>query len=109
MRHATGSNQPWSQNSHVVAIGAPMAMDPGTEELFLGIAHALFVNRLHVLRLTEVVRLGIRPDPSDQNMEVPSDVDRELIQQAFAYVARHFPPAFAGKIEAAKARWVSLA
>ena len=86
-----------------------MAMDPGNEEMFLGIAHALFVNRLHVLRLTEVVRLGIRPDPADQNMEVPPEVDRELIQQAFAYVARHFPPSFAGKIEAAKARWVSLA
>jgi hypothetical protein len=86
-----------------------MAMDPGTEELFLGIAHALFVNRLHVLRLTEVVRLGIRPDPDDGNMEVPPEVDRELIQQAFSYVLHHFPPSFSGKIEAAKARWVRLA
>ena len=86
-----------------------MAMDPATEELFVGIAHALFVNRLHVLRLTEVVRLGIRPDPHDQNMEVPEDVDRELIQQAFAYVQHHFPAAFSGKIEAAKARWIRLA
>jgi hypothetical protein len=109
MPHETASNRSWSSFLAVVAIGAHMAMDPGTEEMFLGIAHALFVNRLHVLRLTEVVRLGIRPDSEDQNMEVPSDVDRELIQQAFAYVARHFPPAFAGKIEAAKARWVSLA
>ena len=85
------------------------AMDPGIEELFLGIAHALFVNRLHVLRLTEIVRLGIRPDPSDENMEVPPEVDRELIQQAFAYVMHHFPQSFSGKIEAAKARWVRLA
>ena len=54
-----------------------MVMEPGIEELFLGIAHALFVNRLHVLRLTEVVRLGIRPDPNDQNMEVPPEVDRQ--------------------------------
>lgn len=86
-----------------------MALDPVTEEIFLGIAHALFVNRLHVLRLTEVVRLGIRPDPHDQNMEVPQEVDRELIQQAFAYVQRHFPPSFSGKIESAKARWIRLA
>ncbi len=86
-----------------------MAQDPATEELFLGIAHALFVNRLHVLRLTEVVRLGIRPDPHDQNMEVPDEVDRELIQQAFAYVQRHFPGTFSSKIEAAKARWIRLA
>lgn len=86
-----------------------MAVDPATEELFVGIAHALFVNRLHVLRLTEVVRLGIRPDPHDQNMEVPQEVDRELIQQAFAYVGRHFPSTFAGKLESAKARWIRLA
>jgi len=85
------------------------ALDPAVEELFLGIAHALFVNRLHVLRLTEVVRLGIKPDPHDQNMEVPPEVDKELIQQAFAYVLRHFPPSFAGKVEAAKARWIRLA
>jgi hypothetical protein len=85
------------------------ALDPVIEELFLGIAHALFMNRLHVLRLTEIVRLGIRPDEHDGNMEVPHDVDRDLINQAFAYVVKHFPPTFAGKIEAAKARWVTLA
>ena len=85
------------------------AMDPGIEELFVGIAHALFVNRLHVLRLTEVVRHNIRPDEDDMNLEVPPDLDRDLIQQAFAYVMHHFPPSFGGKLEAAKARWVRLA
>lgn len=85
------------------------ALDPVQEEIYLGIAHALFVNRLHVLRLTEVVRLGIKPDPHDQNMEVPQEIDRELINQAFAYVTRHFPQTFSGKIEQAKARWVRLA
>jgi hypothetical protein len=86
-----------------------MALDPTVEELFIGIAHALFVNRLHVLRLTEVVRLGIKPDPHDQNMEVPQEIDKDLIQQAFAYVLRHFPQTFASKIEASKARWIRLA
>ena len=86
-----------------------MALDPVSEELFLGIAHALFVNRLHVLRLTEVVRLGIRPDPNDQNMEVPPEVDRELLNQAFAYVTHHFPPSFTPRLDAAKARWIRLA
>jgi hypothetical protein len=42
-------------------------------------------------------------------MEVPGEIDKELIQQAFAYVTRHFPPSFSGKIEAAKARWIRLA
>jgi len=85
------------------------ALDPAVEELFLGIAHALFVNRLHVLRLTEIVRLGVRPDPHDQNMEVPDEMDKELINQAIAYVQRHFPASFAPKIEGAKARWIRLA
>jgi hypothetical protein len=31
------------------------------------------------------------------------------MNQAFAYVLRHFPPSFTPKIEAAKARWVRLA
>ncbi len=86
-----------------------MALDPAVEELFIGIAHALFVNRLHVLRLTEIVRLGIRPDEHDQNMDVPPEMDKELITQAFAYVQRHFPSTFSGKIEQAKARWIRLA
>lgn len=93
----------------MLAAVADMVLDPTIEEMFLGIAHAMFVNRLHVLRLTEVVRLGIRPDPHDQNMEVPPEIDRELISQAFAYVQRHFPPQFTPKIDAAKARWIRLA
>jgi hypothetical protein len=85
------------------------ALDPTHEELFLGIAHALFMNRLHVLRLTEVVRLGIRPDVVDGNMEVPDSVDEELIQQSFAYVQKCFPAEFGKKLDAAKARWIRLA
>jgi hypothetical protein len=86
-----------------------MVFDPATEEMFLGIAHALFMNRLHVLRLTEIVRLQIRPNPEDQNLEVPDSVDAELIQQAFDYVAKCFPAAFSKKLDAARARWIRLA
>lgn len=85
------------------------ALDPVHEEMFLGIAHALFMNRLHVLRLTEVVRLGIRPDAVDGNMQVPESVDEELIQQSFAYVRKCFPLEFGKKLEAAKASWIRLA
>jgi hypothetical protein len=85
------------------------ALDPVHEELFLGIAHALFMNRLHVLRLTEIVRLGIRPSDDDGDMQVPDSVDKELIQQALAYVLKCFPATFAGRIEAARANWVRLA
>jgi len=83
------------------------ALDPTYEELFLGIAYALFMNRLHVLRLTEIVRLGIRPSPEDGNMDVPESLDRELRQQAVDYVLKCFPPTFAKKIEAAKEHWVA--
>lgn len=85
-----------------------MAIDPASEELFLGIAHALFMNRLHVLRLTEIVRLGIRPNPEDQNMEVPATLDRDLQEQAIAYVLKCFPASMAGKIQAAKSHWLVL-
>ena len=85
------------------------AMDPVHEELFLGIAHALFMNRLHVLRLTEIVRLGVRPDSEDGNMEVPEPLDRELIQAAIAYVLKCYPATFHKKIQAATAQWLRLA
>ena len=83
-------------------------MDPTHEELFLGIAYALFMNRLHVLRLTEIVRLQIRPNPEDGNMEVPDALDKDLQEQAIAYVLKCFPPTWHAKINAAKAHWLSL-
>jgi len=83
-------------------------LDPALEEVFLGVAHALFMNRLHVLRLTEIVRLGVRPNPEDGNMEVPEGLDHELQEQAFAYVLKCFPPRFAPQIQGAKDHWLSL-
>lgn len=83
-------------------------LDPASEELFLGVAHALFMNRLHVLRLTEIVRLQIRPNPEDGNMEVPPKLDADLQEQAIAYVLKCFPQSFAPKIQAAKEHWLKL-
>lgn len=79
------------------------------DDLLLGIAHALFMNRLHVLRLTEVVRLGIRPNKEDQNLEVPGPLDRELIEQSVAYLLKCFPKPMHKKILAAKSEWLSPA
>lgn len=84
------------------------ALDPTQEELFLGIAYALFMNRLHVLRLTEIVRHGIRPNPADGNMEVPEPLDAELKQQAVDYVLKCFPQSFAKKLAASTSRWLAL-
>jgi hypothetical protein len=82
--------------------------DASSEELFLGIAHALFMNRLHVLRLTEIVRLGIRPNAEDGNMDVPAPLDVDLQEQAIAYVLKCFPPAYRAKIQAAHKHWLTL-
>jgi hypothetical protein len=84
------------------------ALDPIQEELFLGIAYALFMNRLHVLRLTEIVRHGIRPDADDGNMEVPDPLDAELKQQAVEYVIKCFPSPFTKRLRAAADHWLSL-
>ena len=85
-----------------------MSLDSAQEELFVGIAYALFMNRLHVLRLTEVVRLGIRPNADDGNMDVPEPLDTELTQQAVEYVVKCFPAAFHKRLRAASDHWLSL-
>lgn len=85
-----------------------MASPESNEEVFLGIAHALFMNRLHVLRLTEVVRHNIRPNVDDQNMEVPDAIDRELIQQSIDYVLKCFPATMHKKVQAAAKTWLRL-
>ena len=72
----------------------------------MGIAHALYMNRLHVLRLTEVVRLGIKPDPVDGNMELPPALDREMQQQAIDYVLMCYPEEMSLLINQAKSDWL---
>ena len=81
-------------------------MDPLTERSLLGIAHALFINRLHVLRLTEVVRHAVRPDPNDGTMNLPGNLDREMQQQAIDFVLMCFPPEMATAINTAKKDWL---
>jgi hypothetical protein len=81
-------------------------LDPHMEAMFLGIAHALFMNRLHVLRLTEVVRLGIRPSPDDGTMTLPPELDGEMKQQAIDYVLTCFPEEFSVLIHQAKTDWL---
>lgn len=84
-------------------------MDSVTERAMLSIAHALFMNRLHLLRLTEVVRLGVKPDNEDGNMQLPSKLDREMQQQAIDFVLTCFPPELAPAIHQAKEGWLTPA
>jgi len=82
-----------------------VAMDPTLERIFVGIAHALFMNRLHVLRLTEIVRDEIRPDSEDGAMELPPGVDEELRQQALDYVLMCLPEELMPAVLQAKRDW----
>jgi hypothetical protein len=81
-------------------------MDPTLERALLGIAHALFMNRLHLLRLTEVVRHGIKPDREDGTMQLPPALDKELRQQAIDFVLTCFPEEMATLINQAKKEWL---
>ena len=83
--------------------------DPSIQHAILGIAHALFMNRLHLLRLTEIVRLHIEPDKVDAQMVVPPALDNELKQQAIDYVLTCFPPDWAVLINQEKDSWLSPA
>lgn len=87
-------------------VGKDGTMDPNLERALLGIAHAMFLNRLHVLRLTEVVRLGVRPDKEDGTMNLPSNMDRELQQQAIDFVLTNFPKEMSAAINQAKKDWL---
>jgi hypothetical protein len=80
-------------------------MDPTIERVLVGIAHALFMNRLHVLRLTEVVRLGVKPD-DEGILDIPRKLDQELRHQAVDYVLMCFPEEFHMQIHQAKTDWL---
>jgi len=82
-----------------------MQLDPGVERILLGIAHALFMNRLHVLRLTEVVRLGVKPD-DDGILDIPPELDEQLKRQAIDYILMCFPSEFSVSIHEAKTDWL---
>ena len=83
-----------------------MLEDTRLERTVVAIAHALFVNRLHVLRLTEVVRLGIRPDESDgNNFTLPDGLDAEMRQQSVDYVLTCLPE-YAKAINEEKTNWL---
>jgi len=86
-----------------------MTSDQALERTLVGVAHALFMNRLHLLRLTEVVRLGVRPASEDGNMVLPAKLDDELKQQAVDFVLTCFPADFATLIHHAKADWLNPA
>lgn len=83
-----------------------MMQEQRLDRTVVAIAHALFMNRLHVLRLTEVVRLGIKPDSNDgDNFKLPDGLDEEMRQQSVDYVLTCLPD-YADAIDAVKSNWL---
>ena len=80
-------------------------MESMQDRMWLGVAHALFMNRLHVLRLTEVVRLGVKPDDEGM-MDIPPELDLELNKQAIDFVLTCFPSEFQVQIHEVKTDWM---
>ena len=81
-------------------------MEQLLERTVVAVAHALFINRLHVLRLTEVVRLGVKPDPKDGELVIPDELDHQLQDQAINYVLAYLPSEFHVAIHQAKVDWL---
>lgn len=75
--------------------------------VFLGIARALFMNRLHVLRLTEVVRNAIRPN-EEGVMLLPPELDAEMRKQAFDFVLATFPEDFHLELHQVRSSWLNV-
>ena len=86
-----------------------MTSEQTLERTLVGVAHALFMNRLHLLRLTEVVRLGIKPADDDGNMVLPAKLDEELKQQAVDFVLTCYPAEYSVLINHAKSDWLNPA
>ncbi len=77
------------------------------EKYLLAIAHAFYSNRFHMLTLTEVVRLQVKPD-EDGLLKLPPEMDREIKKQAFDFLLAMFPPEVHGILEGEREKWTTL-
>ena len=87
-----------------------MAIDRNMERMHawvLAVAKAMFMNRLHVLRLTEVVRHQIRPN-EDGVMLLPPELDEEMRKQAFDFVLTMMPEEFRVDLLQMRQQWLTV-
>jgi hypothetical protein len=73
----------------------------------IGLARAFFMMRLHLLRLTEVVRINIRPN-DEGVMLLPPELDDEMKKQAFDFVLATFPEEYHLEIVQARTQWLNV-
>jgi len=72
----------------------------------MAMAKALFAERVHLLRLTEIVRHGVRPN-EEGLMLLPDDIDEEMKKQAFDFVLTIMPDELRVDLLTAKASWLT--
>jgi hypothetical protein len=78
-----------------------------THAAIIAVARAFFMTRLHLLRLTEVVRHGIRPN-DEGVMLLPPELDDEMKKQAFDFVLATFPEEYHLEIRQARSTWLNV-
>ncbi len=72
----------------------------------ISMAKALFSQRLHLLRLTEIVRYAVHPN-EDGLMLLPDALDEEMRKQAFDFVVTMMPEEFHVDLYALRASWLT--
>jgi hypothetical protein len=73
----------------------------------IAIARSMFMTRLHLLRLTEIVRAQVRPN-EDGLMLLPQELDEEMRRQAFDFVLAMFPEEFHLEIVQSRSTWLNV-
>ncbi len=73
----------------------------------IALARAFFMERLHLLRLTEIVRHQIRPN-DEGVMLLPPELDDEMKKQAFDFVLATFPEEFHLEIVQVRSLWLNV-
>jgi hypothetical protein len=80
--------------------------DQRFHQFAMSMAKALFSERLHLLRLTEIVRHAIRPN-EDGLMLLPDDIDEEMRKQAFDFVLAMMPDEFHVELLGLRTGWTT--
>jgi len=84
-----------------------MALEQRLTSYMLAIAKAMFADRLHVLRLTEIVRYNVRPN-EEGLMILPPEIDEEMKKQAFDFVVTMMPSELQMDLHQQRASWLTV-
>ena len=76
-------------------------------QFVLAMAKALFAERMHLLRLTEIVRHQVRPN-DEGLMILPSEMDEEMKKQAFDFVLMMMPEEYHVELFQLRQSWLTV-